>query len=114
MLTQSRTLWILGPSGLLCLILILLGSLPFHVGTLPSLICLAFKAYFKLSLGEQGAIRSAVRRAEKLESWLSDDNLINFIDLLHKDVDSAAVYSAIEGDGIRIKWVRRQLGMEEA
>ncbi|KAJ7790709.1 hypothetical protein B0H14DRAFT_3161274 [Mycena olivaceomarginata] len=97
MLTQSRTLWILGPSGLLCLILILLGSLPFH-----------------LSIGEQDAIRSAVQRAEKLESWLSDDNLINFIDLLQKDVDLAAVYSAIEGDGIRVKWVRRQLGVEEA
>jgi hypothetical protein len=47
-----------------------------------------------------------------MEFWLPDDALINLIDVLKKDVRAAAVYNTIEGEGIRVKWVRRQLGLE--
>ncbi|KAJ6556375.1 hypothetical protein B0H19DRAFT_141744 [Mycena capillaripes] len=94
-LIQPRTFWILGPSALLCLLILLCGSL-LHV-----------------SHGDQSVISLAIQRAERLESWLSDDGLINFLDLLQKDVHAAAVYNAIERDGIRVKWVQRQLGVQE-
>ncbi|KAJ6536960.1 hypothetical protein B0H19DRAFT_1182226 [Mycena capillaripes] len=55
----------------------------------------------------------AIQRAETLESWLPDDALITFLDLLKTDLRAATVYNTITGEGIRVKWVRRQLGMNE-
>ncbi|KAJ7723923.1 hypothetical protein B0H16DRAFT_331112 [Mycena metata] len=61
---------------------------------------------------DSNIIGVAIQRAERLESsWLLDDALIHFIELLRYDERAAAVYNAIEGEGLRMKWVQRQLGV---
>ncbi|KAF7328407.1 hypothetical protein MVEN_02556400 [Mycena venus] len=66
------------------------------------------------NFSDSNIVGVAIQRAETLESWLPDEALITLIDVLKADVRAAVVYNAIEGEGIRRKWVRRQLSMKEA
>ncbi|KAJ7036951.1 hypothetical protein C8F04DRAFT_1093910 [Mycena alexandri] len=91
--TQRRTSLTL---GVLVLLLVLLLRRPFLV---------------HFARVDSNIIGLAIRRAERLESyWLPDDALIHLIELLRYDERAAAVYNAIEGDGLRMKWVQTQLG----
>ncbi|KAJ7899829.1 hypothetical protein B0H13DRAFT_2029329, partial [Mycena leptocephala] len=90
--TQTCTLCIWGGLGFFFAVIILWG--------------------FSFESSHSTVISFAIQRAERMESWLPDDALINLIDFLKKDVRAAAVYNTIEGEGIRVKWVRRQLGLE--
>ncbi|KAJ7218267.1 hypothetical protein B0H12DRAFT_329554 [Mycena haematopus] len=92
LITQARMLSLLGGFGLL--VALFLWGFPL------------------LRFANQETINVAVHRAEILESWLQDDALVNLIELLKKDVRAATVYNAIEGEIIRVKWVRRQLGID--
>ncbi|KAJ6577023.1 hypothetical protein DFH09DRAFT_1276386 [Mycena vulgaris] len=56
-------------------------------------------------------ITSAIRRAQNLEAWLDDDSLVAFIEILETDSKAAEAYCAIEREVIRVKWVRRKLGI---
>ncbi|KAJ6626663.1 hypothetical protein B0H10DRAFT_1998053 [Mycena sp. CBHHK59/15] len=56
-------------------------------------------------------IAVAVERAQCLESWLDNDSLLAFIELLEKDPGAAEVYVVIEREAVRVKWVRRKLEM---
>ncbi|KAJ6554104.1 hypothetical protein B0H10DRAFT_1231841 [Mycena sp. CBHHK59/15] len=57
-------------------------------------------------------IVSAIQRAQRLESWLDDESLLPLIEILEANPSASESYSAIEQDGIRVKWVRRKLGMQ--
>ncbi|KAJ6549629.1 hypothetical protein B0H10DRAFT_2128274 [Mycena sp. CBHHK59/15] len=59
----------------------------------------------------RGVIAVAVERAQRLESWLDDDSLVAFIELLEKDPEAAEAYAVIEREAVRVKWVRRKLEM---
>ncbi|KAJ6512553.1 hypothetical protein C8R45DRAFT_1152250 [Mycena sanguinolenta] len=74
-------------------------------------VALVFYVFPSLRFSDPNIITAAIHRAETLESWLQDDALISLIELLERDVRTAAAYNAIEGENIRIKWVRRQLGI---
>ncbi|KAJ6573598.1 hypothetical protein B0H10DRAFT_2105007 [Mycena sp. CBHHK59/15] len=58
-----------------------------------------------------GVIAVAVKRAQHLESWLDDDSLVAFIELLGKDPGAAEAYAVIEREAVRVKWVQRKLEM---
>ncbi|KAF7374283.1 MFS general substrate transporter [Mycena sanguinolenta] len=91
--TQAQMLCLLGGFGLI--------------------VILVFWVFPSLHLSGSNVISAAIRRAEMLESWLQDDALINFIEILKRDVRTAAVYNAIEGESLRMNWVRRQLGIND-
>ncbi|KAJ6549637.1 hypothetical protein B0H10DRAFT_2128347 [Mycena sp. CBHHK59/15] len=57
----------------------------------------------------RGVIAVAVERAQCLESWLDDDSLVAFIELLEKDLGAAEAYTVIEREAVRVKWVQRKL-----
>ncbi|KAJ6626730.1 hypothetical protein B0H10DRAFT_1998348 [Mycena sp. CBHHK59/15] len=59
----------------------------------------------------RGVIAIAVEHAQRLESWLDDDSLVAFIELLEKDPGAAEVYMVIEREAVRVKWVQRKLEM---
>ncbi|KAJ7610503.1 hypothetical protein FB45DRAFT_1038070 [Roridomyces roridus] len=83
-------------------------------------LCLLFIAllawqrlFLTTSNPESSTITRAVHRAQELETWLNDDSLALFIDILREDGRLAGVYNSIQREGLRERWVRRQLNESE-
>ncbi|KAJ7472568.1 hypothetical protein FB451DRAFT_299281 [Mycena latifolia] len=57
------------------------------------------------------SITSSIRLAQRLETWLDDDSLVVFIEILESNSEAREAYCAIEREAVRMKWVRRKLAM---
>lgn len=54
--------------------------------------------------------QSAFSRAQKLETYLDDDEMVTLLHIFQTDVSAADAYLAIERDSLRKAWVARAIG----
>ncbi|KAJ7273896.1 hypothetical protein C8J57DRAFT_1506015 [Mycena rebaudengoi] len=52
---------------------------------------------------------NAIMRAQKLETWLCDADIVILIDILRADISKADTYNALERPSLRVAWVQSQL-----
>ncbi|KAJ7665581.1 hypothetical protein B0H17DRAFT_1210918 [Mycena rosella] len=53
----------------------------------------------------KSSISVAIERAQALETWLDDESLVAFIEMLERDPGTAEAYNALHCGSIREKWV---------
>lgn len=53
----------------------------------------------------------AVRHAQQLEAWMSDDELAKLIRLFESNSGAAAAYVLLEHEGLQMAWIRDHLGL---
>lgn len=53
----------------------------------------------------------AIQRAQKVETYLGIDDLVAFINILEKDIESVDSYMVLSNDALRKRWVETKLGL---
>ncbi|KAJ7229717.1 hypothetical protein C8J57DRAFT_190936 [Mycena rebaudengoi] len=61
---------------------------------------------------DKTGLARAIERAQTLETWLDDESLVTFIELLARDSGTVETYNALHRGSVRVEWVRRKLGRE--
>ncbi|KAJ7651902.1 hypothetical protein B0H17DRAFT_1147498 [Mycena rosella] len=56
-------------------------------------------------------LKSAIERAQKLETWLDKPKLVELLEVLEDKKSAVDVYNSLDDEDLRIMWVKRKVGI---